>query len=327
MPDAGPEQTQLEAQVDVGQRRSNMWTRGLVGAGLAVVLAGLMAGHSRVPNTIGNLGSLLETFLPWLGWLCLPLAGWAVFRRSAGAGIALVLPVVVWMLMFAELVPDKSDGSHDLRVITHNVDVDNVDPDRTVQVLLDADADVMALEELDERASSTYQDALADDYPYQAQYGTVALWSRFPFTSSEPVDIEIGWTRAMRAQLDTPGGATAVYVAHLASVRIGSDGFTSQQRDATAEALGRAIAAEPLDRVVLLGDLNGTVQDRSLAPITYQLRSTQAEAGSGFGFSWPAGFPMSRIDQILIRGMTAVDSWTLDRTGSDHLPLAADLAL
>jgi vancomycin resistance protein VanJ len=304
-----------------------IWTRGLVPAALALLVAVFIEFHRFVPNTIGNLGSLLETFLPWLGWLVLPLAIWAALRRSVTAGIAVLIPLALWVLMFGELLPDKSDGQSDLRVLTHNVDVDNTDTTGTVQTILDADPDIIALEELDEQAQQTYQSGLAQDYQYSAQFGTVGLWSRYEILESRAVDIGIGWTRAMRAQLDTPAGPAAVYIAHLASVRVGSEGFTSQQRDNTAQALGRAIADEQLERVILLGDLNGTLQDRSLAPITYQLNSTQAEAGSGFGFSWPASFPMTRIDQILVRGITATKSWTLEPTGSDHLPLAADLLL
>jgi vancomycin resistance protein VanJ len=53
------------------------------------------------------------------------------------------------------------------------------------------------------------------------------------------------------------------------------------------------------------------------------MRSTQGAAGSGFGFSWPAAFPMARIDQIMVKGVNPVTSWTLPKTGSDHLPIAA----
>jgi vancomycin resistance protein VanJ len=104
-------------------------------------------------------------------------------------------------------------------------------------------------------------------------------------------------------------------------------GFTAGQRDSAADALGRAIADEPLHSVVLLGDLNGTMNNRALASVTSQMRSTQGAVGSGFGFSWPASFPMARIDQIMVKGAKPVSSWTLPKTGSDHLPIAARLRL
>jgi vancomycin resistance protein VanJ len=75
--------------------------------------------------------------------------------------------------------------------------------------------------------------------------------------------------------------------------------------------------------VILLGDLNGTMNDRSLANVTSQMRSTQGAAGDGFGFSWPAGFPMARIDQILVKGVEPTRSWVLPATRSDHRPVEA----
>jgi vancomycin resistance protein VanJ len=147
-------------------------------------------------------------------------------------------------------------------------------------------------------------------------------------TDVRAVDIKLGWKRAMRATVATPEGPIAVYVAHLPSVRVKLQaGFTARQRDTSANALGEAIAHEPLKRVVLLGDLNGTMNDRALNAVTAQMRSTQGAAGSGFGFSWPASFPMARIDQILVRGIEPEKSWTLPRTGSDHLPVAARVNL
>ena len=78
--------------------------------------------------------------------------------------------------------------------------------------------------------------------------------------------------------------------------------------------------------LVLLGDLNGTTDDHAFADLTSQMRSAQDAAGDGFGFSWPARFPLIPIDQILVRGVTPVSSWVLPATGSDHLPVAARIS-
>src|SRR5262249_36130544 len=40
------------------------WKRGLVTAGLALLLGLAMLLHAKIPNRIGNVGSLVETFLP-----------------------------------------------------------------------------------------------------------------------------------------------------------------------------------------------------------------------------------------------------------------------
>ncbi|WP_399135248.1 endonuclease/exonuclease/phosphatase family protein [Streptomyces sp. Li-HN-5-11] len=301
-----------------------IWRRGIVLAALAAVLALVMLLHSHIPNRVGNLGSLTETFLPWLGLFIPLLLLLALVRKSATALIAVLLPVIVWLNLFGGLLTDKTGSGGDLTVATHNVNADNPDPSGTAQDVAASGAEVLALEELKASAVPVYERALAPTYRYHSVEGTVGLWSKYPLSDVRSVDIKLGWTRAMRATVATPEGPVAVYVAHMPSVRVKMDsGFTAQQRDESADALGEAIAAEQLPRVILLGDLNGTMNDRSLNAVTSQMRSTQGAAGSGFGFSWPASFPMARIDQIMVKGIDPVSSWTLPRTGSDHLPVAA----
>ncbi len=309
-----------------GDRR--IWRRGLVLAVCAALLALVMLAHSRIPNRIGNLGSLIETFLPWLGLFIPVLLLLALVRKSATALIATILPVAVWLNLFGGLLSDKNVPGGDLTVVTHNVNADNPDPTRTARDVAAAGADVLALEELKASQVPAYESALASAYEHHAVVGTVGLWSKYPLTGVKAVDIRLGWKRAMRATVSSPAGQVAVYVAHLPSVRVKMEaGFTARQRDKSADALGEAIAEEPLENVVLLGDLNGTMNDRALNAVTSQMRSTQGAVGSGFGFSWPASFPMARIDQILVRGAEPESSWTLPATASDHLPVAARVTL
>ncbi|MFF9677248.1 endonuclease/exonuclease/phosphatase family protein [Streptomyces eurythermus] len=305
-----------------------IWRRGAVLTALALLLALVMLVHAHIPNAVGNLGSLTETFLPWLGLAIPVLLVLGVVRKSAIALIAVLLPAIVWLNLFGGLLTDKAGSGGDLTVATHNVNADNPDPAATATDVAASGADVLALEELPASAVPVYEKALTSAYRHHAVVGTVGLWSKYPMTDVRAVDIKLGWKRAMRATVATPEGPVAVYVAHLPSVRVKIEaGFTARQRDKSADALGEAIADEPLRRVVLLGDLNGTMNDRSLNAVTSQLRSTQGAAGSGFGFSWPASFPMARIDQIMVRGAEPERSWTLPRTDSDHLPVAARVKL
>lgn len=300
--------------------------RGILLAVCAVLLALALALHSQIPNRIGNLGSLTETFLPWLG-LGIPLLFLlALVRRSAVALVALLLPAAAWFNLFGGQLDDKTAPGGDLTVATHNVSAGNPDPAGTARKLAGSGVDVVALEELTQASVPQYRKELGGAYRYHAVQGTVGVWSKYPLSQTRPVDLRLGWTRALRTTVTTPQGQVSVIAAHLPSVRVQfKAGFTAGQRDGSADALGRAISAEKSDRVVLLGDLNGTMNDRALAAVTSQMRSTQGAAGDGFGFTWPAAFPMTRIDQIMARGVEPVRSWTLPRTGSDHLPVAASV--
>ncbi|WSN72063.1 endonuclease/exonuclease/phosphatase family protein [Streptomyces sp. NBC_01361] len=298
-------------------------------AALAVVTAGLLAFHRAVPNSVGHLGSLLEQFLPWLGLVVVALFLLALVRRSAAALVALLLPVAAWTYLCGGLLlPGKTPGAHDLVVVQHNVSDVNTDPAGTARALADAGPDLIALEELLPAARPVYDSTLAPRYPYHAVRGTVGLWSKHPLTDSRTVDIkpreitEI-WERGLRAVAHTPRGEIAVYVAHLPSVRVGASGLGSTWRDESARMLGQAVAAETLKPVILLGDLNSTVDDRGLAPLTSRMNTAER----GFAFSFPAAFPVARIDQVMARSAAVTQIRTLPETGSDHLPVAARIAL
>ncbi|MFI2619299.1 endonuclease/exonuclease/phosphatase family protein [Streptomyces sp. NPDC018584] len=308
---------------------------------LALSLGLVMLLHARITDR-GGLGSLVETFLPWFGLFVPVLLAGALWRRSASAVVALLLPAAVWLSLFGGLLGDKSRAAGDLTVVGHNVGADNPDPVGTARDLAASGADVLALEEITAQAKPLYEKALAKAYPHHTVLGTVGLWSKLPLSDTEPVDIkqDVGPLaatkpadavpadiRALRTTVATDRGPLAVYVAHLGSVRVlPGSGFGTETRDRNAKALAEAVAAEANERVVLLGDLNGTTDDRALDDLTSRLVSVQEEAGDGFGFSWPAKFPVARIDQILVRGVEPESSWVLPATGSDHLPVAAGIS-
>ncbi|WP_345594361.1 endonuclease/exonuclease/phosphatase family protein [Streptomyces marokkonensis] len=286
-------------------------------------------GHGAVPNRVGGLGSLLESFLPWLGVVVVPLLVLALVRRSALALVALLLPVAAWTYLFGGLLlPAPEPGADDLVVVQHNVSDENSDPSGTARALADAGPDLIALQELVSPALEVYEKTLAPDYPYRTVQGTVGLWSKHPLADAGPLDIkprgiEEGWNRGLRAVAHTPRGETAVYVAHLPSVRVRASGLASSWRDESAGLLGDALSAEELSRVILLGDLNGTVDDRALDPLTTRMNVAER----GVALSFPAAFPLARIDQVMARDARVGHIRTLPATGSDHLPVAARITL
>ncbi len=290
---------------------------------LCLVTALVLAVPAVVPNTGPRLGSLTETFRPWLG-LVIPLVLLvAVLRRSLAVAATALLPALVWLGVFAAW---PGEDPYDLTVVQHNVSDTHPDPSRVARELLDSEAALIALEEVTPDARADFGDVLRAAYPHHAHIGTVDLWSRYPLTDVRRVDIRPpsipeGWERGLRATARLPQGDTAVYVAHLPSVRFRATGFGTDARDASARLLADALAAEPLDRVLLLGDLNSTTDDRGLDPVLDHLDAPDER----FAFSWPASLPVARIDQVLAKGARVSGVRTLPGTGSDHLPVEARL--
>ncbi|MFE2329467.1 endonuclease/exonuclease/phosphatase family protein [Streptomyces sp. NPDC059385] len=306
---------------------------GRVLAALAVLTALLMVFADRIPNRVGNPGSFVQTFLPWSGIVVLGLGALALLRRSRPALVAVLVPALVWGLFHGGTLTDRADADADnaaggaLTVVTHNVDDENPDPAGTARALAATGAQLIALEELVEPAAGRYAEVLAGTYPYHEVRGTVGLWSTYPLADTRAVPI-MEWTRALRTTAQTPQGPLTVYVAHLPSVRVRlGSGFDTARRNAAARRLAEAVRGGPGGRTLLMGDLNSTTGDRAVAPLMSQFRSAHDVAGAGFGFSWPAVFPVARIDQVLVRDLTPVSAWNLPATPSDHLPVAARLRL
>ncbi|MFI5805341.1 endonuclease/exonuclease/phosphatase family protein [Streptomyces sp. NPDC051561] len=303
------------------------WRRGRLIALCAVALGLLPVLHALVPDFRG-VGSLLETFLPWAGLVVLPLLLMAWWRRSTLALVALLVPAGAWGgLAGNALTAFGGSASYDFRVVQHNIADDNPDPAGAARALAGAGPAMIALEEVTPGVAAKVSGVLKAEYPHRAVLGTVGLWSRFPLRDVRPLDLKPRsiagpWQRGLRATALTTQGHVAVYVAHLPSVRAGwPEGLRTGPRNEAAERLGAALEAETVDRVLLLGDLNGTTDDRGLDPVV----SRFDDAGRGFVFSWPRRFPVVRLDHVMVRGAEIVRLDTLAVTDSDHVPVIAEL--
>jgi vancomycin resistance protein VanJ len=212
----------------------------------------------------------------------------------------------------------------DLTVVQHNVSDTNTDVARTAAVLLAAEPDLVTLNEVSDTVAEQYTEAFGEALPHHETHGTVGIWSRDPLGGAKGVDIRpegVGatWDRCLRVVVQRDDTPVAVFVAHLPSVRIGSGGFETELRDASALQLAEAVNAEKNDAVIVAGDLNAVLADGAIAPLTNLVTAP----ATGFEFTYPEAFPVVQIDQVLARGATVTDIRTLDRTASDHLPVVA----
>jgi vancomycin resistance protein VanJ len=279
---------------------------------LAVLLALVIGGHRAVP---GNAGVLVDTALPWLGAGVPVLAVVALLLRSRVGAVAVLLPALVWAGLFGpQVLRRRPDAPGELRVATQNFWAGNPDAAGTARRLAATGAGVIAGQELEYDPRTKVDGVLAAaGYRYSRSSGTVGLWSRYPITESSRVDIGIGFRPGLRARIATPHGQVVVYVVHLASIRPGE----SAARDRTLARLRARLHADTARRTLVLGDLNTATTDRALDRLS-PLREAQTAAGSGFGFTWPARFPVTRPDHILFTGMRPVSAQAVRTTGSDH---------
>ncbi|MEU5866303.1 endonuclease/exonuclease/phosphatase family protein [Nonomuraea sp. NPDC047529] len=293
-----------------------MLSRVVVVVSAAVALA--LAGHSLIP-ALGGFTPVLESLLPWMGLAVPLLLLLAVLARSRAAALAALAPGLVWAAMFGStLLATSPGGPSDLAVGTVNVGVRNSASGEAVKAIAE-DLDLLAAQELTPGGPAAKQ--LNKMFRYHYPVSTVGLWSRYPLSETSPLDVGMGWPRALRAVVSTPKGKVTVYVMHLASARPGH----TASRDASLTHARKLVDADPSKRVLLLGDLNTATTDRGMRGLTPPLTDAQSVAGDGFGFTWPAEFPITRPDHILFRGMTATKAGVAPATGSDHRAAIASL--
>ncbi|WP_329424533.1 endonuclease/exonuclease/phosphatase family protein [Streptosporangium sp. NBC_01495] len=289
-----------------------------------IVTAGALAltlgGHRLLPE-LGGFTPVLESLLPWLGVVVPVLLVGALATRSWQVILAALVPATVWGLMFGPtLLRSPPGGPSDLSVATLNVgatNADSADAMRTVS----RDRDLVAVQEL--TVGGPAAKVLNDRFPYRYRIATVGLWSRFPIAEARKADIGLDWARALRAVVVTPKGRLTVYVMHLASARPGQ----TAQRDETLSYARRMVDRDDSEHLLLLGDLNTATTDRKRSGLVPPLSDAQQEAGTGFGFTWPASFPVTRPDHILYRGMVATRAGVERAAGSDHRAAVASLRL
>ena len=182
--------------------------------------------------------------------------GPAPLRDGAGRPL---LPVFAWVNLFGGQITDKAGTGGDLTVVTHNVNAGNPDPAATARDIVASGADVVALEELAGEACPPTAGA-GDGVPVPHGAGHGRAVEQAPADRRPAGGHQDGLDPRDAGHRSPPPTASGsrVYVAHLPSVRVKFDaGFTADQRDGSADALGEAIAAEPVHKVMLLGDLNG----------------------------------------------------------------------
>ncbi len=290
-----------------------------------------------------------NNFVPWWALGGLVCAGAALLTRHRRTLIALQLPVLVafgllyghqfWPHTFAY---DPADGP-ELTVATFNMQGAKNDPVVAARMLIELDADLVGLQEVNELTADTLTEALKPVYPYQRVYKPssnkgIGLVSRYPFLDWSANQSEDYYARFARAVLDVKGTAVVVYVVHPDSPRnimLPFD-YDDTRRDEQLARVREYIAAEN-GPVLVLCDCNMTDQSNAYRAMDRLLDDTYREVGWGLGLTFPAPtnlyipglFPMLRLEYIWHNAFfVPVNAHVYPHTGSsDHYPVVAQLVL
>ena len=249
----------------------------------------------------------------------------------------------------------------------HFVDVegellnDKIDYNRTLQNIINADADIVAIQEKsylefkeNKRLKFTAEqvEQINKLYPYQIHKGRGPILSKYPVRLlSDTTYTKTAFTSVY--EVDIEGRKVTIINNHLQSI-----GFTKDDKDLYVELttkpdsiegkIGgakqlthklldafqqRALQVEAVDslarsiggNIILCGDINDTPTSYSYHVLTRNRRDAYHDLGSGAGFTYMANRMWVRIDYLLYEGdMDARYINVIKKRSSDHYPVYAE---
>lgn len=210
------------------------------------------------------------------------------------------------------------------------------DPERIAAIIRELNADIVGLQEVDSRngphrehrqmdylAHATGLHAVAGPTILESDryYGNILL-TRFPVLVVRRTDLSVRGHEPrgiLDVDLAINGLTVRVLVTHF--------GLWFGERHYQTDRLLEALAVEPHDPLILLGDLNEWL------PRGYAVRQLTAVLGeTPVHRTFPARFPIAALDRIWVRPPAALESVRVHRTpqtrvASDHLPLKATVLI
>lgn len=235
-------------------------------------------------------------------------------------------------------------------VMTANVGNDRAEPEELVPVIRESGADLIAFQELSDRQAEAIKSELGSEYPHQAVYpggfAGKALLSRYPILDSK--QLHFSEVRPdLKTVIDIGGSELTLIIAHPPPPRphwrgLKFDRQTWEQITSLAEL---AVKNSP---AVLLGDFNLADWWGEYAYLRKMgLKDAFQIAGRDRGHTLPRRIgpwkrmlalnrllrrltflPMLRVDYIwYTEPLSCQEAWVGEDTGSDHLPVLAELVM
>lgn len=231
-----------------------------------------------------------------------------------------------------------------LRLMTFNIHhgegLDGrLDVDRIAKVIIDAEADIVGLQEVDRGVERTGRRDLLKELADRTglryafgknidlqggDYGNAVL-SRFPIVSEgnrllEPLGG--GEQRGvLQTVVDVAGQRLLVLTTHFDHRR------DSEQRPRSAEQMVEMAGQWGEGPLVMLGDFNDVPGSAAHRTLTAIATDAWTAAGEGDGYTIPVAAPTRRIDWILLRGLKAETAQVVTTDASDHLPVLVTATL
>lgn len=292
--------------------------------------------------------ALLNSFAHLFLMLAVLLGIICVIGRRFLSVLTLLPAIAVFFMTYgAFFLPHSAANSSgpDLHLLTFNVYSKRANPPQLANVIMEAEADVVLLQELDSVVAGHFDSIFQREYPYrvfhtpaQSSNAGMGVMSRYPILTEEYWTIHRGH---QRITIEFQGSTVTLYNSRPIFPFEG-DSFFQHEEEITA-LLERA--DQDRGPVILAGDFNMSDQSDDYAQITEVYDDAFREVGWGMGFTFPADnpdidslpyqlrelmkIPLVRLDYVFhSEHFQSTRAEVLSSSGgSDHRPLFVVLTL
>lgn len=240
-------------------------------------------------------------------------------------GLLAVASFALVLACHLSFTPSSQTPPAAIRVLSWNINY-AADYRAIIPYLRSIDPDLMLLQECN-NYNVRLTEAAFSDYETVFDHGRdVAIWSRLPVVAR--LGEISGLERTVGVKIDHQGTEINVYSVYIGKAdrrpgRLPPLKATLEAHREAALDLGRVLTA---DNLILGGDFNAPPG----SPLVRRLSLTDAfrQGGNGFGLTFPALFPLWRVDHILTGDeLNCRRVSVLPTDLSDHRPVIAHLSL
>lgn len=313
-----------------------------------VLLALYLARHDlnleplRFAVILGPRVAFLAPLLLLLPWALLGRHRWMALELI----FALFLVAVPLMgLKTGGLINDRSPGANSdgrvVRMATYNIGPDPIRVDDLLAWLEKEKIELLAIQE--DSSRTELSEKLRAKGWQQSRYGY--LFSKFPIVAeSDELPAEFGGNRIYPGHLNlvqirrekfdfffgTAHGPSLRGAFHNYADRFDNDELakTLKWQERQIHRIASMMDANDSLPLVVGGDFNIPPGSIYAMPLEKRFKDAFAEAGSGYGFTFPTKFPWLRLDRFYFsRGVRPLRCSVGPNFGSDHLPVFAEIEI
>jgi endonuclease/exonuclease/phosphatase family metal-dependent hydrolase len=227
--------------------------------------------------------------------------------------------------------------------MTYNIRAADYGLNRVIATLRKGEADIIALQEVDKLVRRTgrinqpkkiarklgMNYAFRKHFSYQGGEFGLALLSRYKIDQVKRVRVRHSNLILLQARVHTPERPVAVIVVHFHPTNPLDEAKTRKENDAARlREAKRAfeIATTHDTPFLIMGDFNANSRSPAYRLFADKFQDCCRINGGLWDKTWPAKFPITRIDYIWVsRHFRVLRCWTLKSRASDHLPVIAEI--